>query len=315
MFDTSAYFGQSGIGASPFGLQGLFGSPQGQPFMHGQIGYPQGQLGQGQFGHFQGQQALMGQPGLPIWPPFGGQQMHQQIGGLVPQALLGYLAGQYGQSPFGQQALGHQPYGLLGQQPFGQQPYGQLGQQAFGQQPYSQLGQQPFGQQPYGQLGQQAFGQQPFGQQPFGQHLFGQQPYGQLGQQIWPMLAALQGHSPFAGLASPGGHIQSPFGLPIGQGLGGWPGQSPLAAQQLGISPFSQLGLSPFSQLGQSPFGQLGQGPFGRTLPIEAALAMAASGCGSPQLAGWLGQSHLATTLGRGITPFQVGAPQPTYAG
>jgi hypothetical protein len=42
---------------------------------------------------------------------------------------------------------------------------------------------------------------------------------------------------------------------------------------------------------------------------------MAASGCGSPQLAGWLGQSHLATTLGRGITPFQVGAPQPTYAG
>jgi len=49
-------------------------------------------------------------------------------------------------------------------------------------------------------------------------------------------------------------------------------------------------------------------------LPLEAALAMA-TGCTSPQLAGWSGQSHLASTLGRGITPFSVGALQPAYTG
>jgi len=273
MFDTSAYFGQPGVGTLPFGPQGLFGYPQGQPFTHGQLSYSQGQPGylQGQLGHFQGQQGLMGQPGLPFWPPFGGQQGHQQIGGLVPPALLAYLAGQYTQSPFGQH--------------------------------------------------QSLFGQQ--------QSPFGQQPYGQLGHQTWPMLGALQGHSPFGGFgSSPSAQGQGLFGQLIGQGLGGWPGQLPFAAQQLGISPFgisplAQLAQSPFGQagqglfgqLGQSPFGQLGQGPFGRTLPIEAALAMAA-GCASPQLAGWLAQQHLAATLGRGITPFQLGVPpQPAYAG
>src|SRR5262249_20319767 len=101
MFDTSTYFAPPGMTSSPFGPQGLFGYPHGQPgIFHGQQGYVPGQQG-----YAPGRLGSLGVPGSapPVpWPTLG----QSPFAGFPPTPFAGFPPSPFAQSPYGLGAPG-----------------------------------------------------------------------------------------------------------------------------------------------------------------------------------------------------------------